>query len=95
MPILNGWSILSGAVALVGALAWNDAAKASVEAMFPVNKKGGAVMMIAYAIVVTAAMAVLVAAINLASPHVAKFTDRPKKSGILARALRGPKLQFA
>lgn len=78
MSVLNGKTILSGSLGLAAVLAWNDAVKASVDALFPINKRGGAKAMFVYAASVTVLVIIAVAAINRAAHHVSKFRARAK-----------------
>ncbi len=78
MALLNGKTMLSGALSLTAVLAWNDAMKATVESFYPADKKGGAHAMVAYAIVATIIVIVVVGSINLCARHIAKIKSEGK-----------------
>ncbi len=67
--ILNGKRILSGALGLAAALAWNDAIKAAVDAVFPGNKKGSLKALFVYALAVTLIVIGMIAVANAAARH--------------------------
>lgn len=85
MPILDTRTILKGALVLVAALAWNDAAKKTIDYLFPIERDSGgksaAIAMVVYAIFVTLLIIVIITIYNYTTVRLASdsFTKRKMK----------------
>lgn len=80
--LIQSKDLLEGAVTLVAALAWNEAAKKTIEHLFPVaedDDRGRAVATFVYAMFVTILILCLVEAYNITVIHNCRRRERIKR----------------
>ena len=67
-PVIEAHTLLNGALTIVAALAWNDAAKKTIDYLFPRTDAGGpyhaALSTLVYAIFITLFVIVVIASFN-------------------------------